>query len=326
LRDALRGTLGTADANVPSQVEADWRAHWSELVELGVTAFCVPEAMGGFGLEVQAAVATAMEFGAALHGSPYAGLVASAHALAYSTDAEAHDLLTGILSGDLVCTFGRLDVKRHAARTIDGIVEADALLLVDADSHGLLLFGHDSEWKMDASRHGFDVTRTCGDVTLDVSRGHLIADGGHALELRGLLLAADAVGAVSHMLSRTVAYAGQRHSFGRPIGGFQAVQHRLVDHAVRVRGMTLVVAEAARFLASDSPDTQRFVAMAEVSVSSSATRILHDLLQLTGAIGFTWDYGLHLFERRVHQDARLAANPRAAERVLAEIEGWSDAR
>ena len=40
--------------------------------------------------------------------------------------------------------------------------------------------------------------------------------------------------------------------------------------------------------------------------------ILHDLLQLTGAIGFTWEYGLHFFERRVHQDARLAANPRRA--------------
>ena len=326
MRDALRGTLGTAEAEVPSQVETDWRTGWPALVELGVTAFCVPEAMGGFGLQVRAAVATAMEFGGALHGSPYAGLVASAHALALSAGAEAHDLLTGILAGELVCAFGQLDPRQNAARTVDGIAGADALVLVDAGSHSLLLFSHDSQWKMDDSPYGFDVTRTCADVTLDASKGHRITDSGHALELRGLLLAADAVGAVSRTLNRTVAYAGQRHSFGRPIGGFQAVQHRLVDHAVRVRGMTLVVAEAARLLASDSPEARRFVAMAEVSVSSSATRILHDLLQLTGAIGFTWEYGLHFFERRVHQDARLAANPRAAVRALAEIEGWTDAQ
>jgi alkylation response protein AidB-like acyl-CoA dehydrogenase len=68
------------------------------------------------------------------------------------------------------------------------------------------------------------------------------------------------------------------------------------------------------------------VAVAEVSVSSGATHILHDLIQLTGAIGFTWEYGLHFYERRVHQDARLAANPRGALRSLAEFEGWTGVR
>ena len=51
-------------------------------------------------------------------------------------------------------------------------------------------------------------------------------------------------------------------------------------------------------------------------MSGAAGHILHDLLQLTGAIGFTWEYGLHFFERRVHQDARLAANPRRARHEL----------
>jgi hypothetical protein len=48
-------------------------------------------------------------------------------------------------------------------------------------------------------------------------------------------------------------------------------------------------------------------------------------VQLTGATGFTWEYGLHFYERRILQDARLAANPRAAVRLLADIEGWSRA-
>jgi alkylation response protein AidB-like acyl-CoA dehydrogenase len=296
------------------------------LTELGITAFCVPESMGGFGLRVDAAVATAMELGAALHGSPYAGLVAGAHALALSTDIEAHDLLSGVLTGDLVCTFGRLDPDGTTAHAVDGAAEADALVLVDAAAGTLTLLSDQSDWAADGSRYGFDVTRTCADVTVTSSRGRGIGGGGQAMELRALLLASDAIGAVACMLNRTVDYAGQRQAFGRPIGGFQAVQHRLVDHALRVRGMTLVVTEAARLLASDSPDARRYVAMAELSVSSSATRILHDLLQLTGAIGFTWEYGLHFFERRVHQDARLASNPRAAVRAIAEMEGWTDAR
>jgi alkylation response protein AidB-like acyl-CoA dehydrogenase len=325
LRDALRGTLGSAATDIPSLVNPEWRPSWPALAELGITAFCVPESMGGFGHQVSAAVAAAMEFGAALHGSPYAGLVAAAHALAISTDTGAHDLLSGILIGDLVCAFGRLDPDGATARAVDGAAGADALLLVDAATGTLLLLRDPSDWAADESRYGFDVTRACADVTVAPSRCRSIGHGGHAMDLRGLLLASDAIGAVTVMLDRTVAYASQRHSFGRPIGGFQAVQHRLVDHALRVRGMTLVVTEAARLLASDSSDARRFVAMAEVSVSSSATRILHDLLQLTGAIGFTWEYGLHFFERRVQQDARLAANPRAAVRALAELEGWTDA-
>jgi alkylation response protein AidB-like acyl-CoA dehydrogenase len=180
-----------------------------------------------------------------------------------------------------------------------------------------------SDWTADASSHTFDVSRTCADVVVDTASAARIGPTGLDGDLFGLLLAADALGGVQRMLDRTVAYTRERHAFGRPIGGFQAVQHRLVDHAVRVRGMALVVAEAARLVGIRSPRARRFVSLAEVGVSSGAGHILHDLLQLTGAIGFTWEYGLHLFERRAHQDARLAANPRAALRALAGIERWS---
>lgn len=308
--------------------DADWRRRWAALIELGVTGFCVPEDRGGFGSRADAAVATAVELGAALHGSPYAGLTASAHALAHAAepDGGAHELLGGILTGDRVCAFGRLDVGGGGvARVVDGAPEADALLLEDPGSGDLVLLADPSAWSVDASRHTFDVSRTCGDVTIDVASGRRVAANPVASDLYGLLLAADAIGGVRRMLDRTVAYAAQRRAFGHPIGSFQAVQHRLVDHTVRARGMALAVTEAARQLGAGSPDARRAVAVAQVGVSSGATHILHDLVQLTGAIGFTWEYGLHFYERRAHQDARLAANPRAAVRTLAEIEGWTGA-
>ncbi|MBL7548769.1 acyl-CoA/acyl-ACP dehydrogenase [Frankia sp. AgB1.9] len=324
LREALRGTLGTEGQDLQPTVAADWRPVWPALAELGLTALCVPEPLGGFGLRTDAAVMAAMELGAALYGGPYAGLTASAHALAQAAgDAAADELLAGILAGERVCAFGRLGADGRLARLVDGVPGADALLLLDQPGGGLVLFADPDDWTADPAPHGFDVSRTCGDVTVSPGAGRRLAPAGQAVELYELLLAADAVGCVRRMLDRAVAYAGQRQAFGRPIGGFQAVQHRLADHAVRAQGMTLVVRAAADLFDADPVPLRRAVATAALSVSSAAPLILHDLLQLTGAIGFTWEYGLHLYERRVHQDARLAANPRAAQRSLAELEGWT---
>jgi alkylation response protein AidB-like acyl-CoA dehydrogenase len=325
LREALRGTLGTAKDNTQPVPGDAWRERWRALAELGVTGFCVPEEQGGFGLRVDAAAAAAQELGAALDGSPYAGLVASAHALARAGDPAAAKLVTGIVAGDRLCAFGVLDRAGSVARVVDGAPQADALLLHQPDAGDLMLFTDRSTWTVDVQRASFDVSRACGDVVVDARSGCRIPGAATARDLYGLLLAADALGCVRRMLDRTVAHVTQRQAFGRPIGGFQAVQHRLVDHVLRARGMALVVAEAARLLAAGSPDAPRFVALAELSVSSGGPRILHDLVQLTGATGFTWEYGLHFYERRILQDARLAANPRAAVRLLADIEGWSRA-
>ena len=260
---------------------------------------------------MEAAAATATELGAALHGSPYAGLVASSRALA-----AAPELLGDILTGDRICAYGRLDPASGIARAVDGAPAADALLLEDPAAGDLLLLTDPSMWTVTGTPHGFDVSRQCADVAVDPARGMRIAADATARDLFGLLLAADALGGTERVLERTVAYAKDRRAFGRAIGGFQAVQHRLADHAVRVRGMSLLVREAARAIAHEAPDAHRRVLLAEASVSASAGHILHDLLQLTGAIGFTWEYGLHFFERRVHQDARLAANPRRARHDL----------
>jgi alkylation response protein AidB-like acyl-CoA dehydrogenase len=327
LRDAVRGTLGVSGTDASPAPADDWRAGWPAVAELGVVGLCVPEEAGGFGRRVDAAVATSAELGAALHGAPFAGLTASAHALARAagTTSSLDDLLDGVLSGDRICAFGRLGPDGRTVRAVDGGPEADALLLLDPTAGDVLVLTDASAWTLDTTRYGFDVSRRCADIAVDIAQAHRLTDPGQAVELYGLLLAADAVGGLQRMLERTVGYAGQRQTFGKAIGGFQAVQHRLAEHTVRARGMALAVAEAARLLDTGSPDAGRAVAMAELSVSSGAVHIVHDLIQLTGAIGFTWEYGLHFYERRIHHDARLAANPRAAAQSLARFEGWTDA-
>ena len=314
--------MGVSTDDLPT-LDPQWRAGWPALAELGLTAFCVPEGRGGFGLQSAVAVGAAEELGAALHGGPYAGLTASAHALARAGTAEADEVLAGVLSGRTVCAFGVLDPSARRAWLVDGAPGADALVLVDATTAASSLLTDRADWTVHEPAEPFDVSRAGGSVVVDPERGVPLGPAPVALDLHRLLLAADAVGCVQRMHARTVAYAGQRIAFGRPIGGFQAVQHRLADHAVAARAMALVVAEAAALVDAGSDRATRQVALAAVNVHGNALGVLHDLLQLTGGIGFTWEYGLHFYERRVHHDARLSGGRRAAVRSLAGLEGWS---
>jgi alkylation response protein AidB-like acyl-CoA dehydrogenase len=322
LRAALRGALGVSTDDLPT-VDPQWRAGWPVLAELALPAFCVPEDRGGFGLQSAVAVGAAEELGAALHGGPYAGLTASAHALARAGRADADEVLAGVLSGQVVCGFGVVDPSGRRAWLVDGAPDADALVLVDPTTTASSLLTERADWTVEEAADPFDVSRAGGTVVVDPGRGVPLGPDPVALDLQRLLLAADAVGCVQRMHERTVTYAGQRIAFGRPIGGFQAVQHRLADHAVAVRAMALVVAEAAALLDAGSDRAARQVALAAVHVHGNAVGILHDLLQLTGGIGFTWEYGLHFYERRAHHDARLSGGRRAAVRSLAGLEGWA---
>jgi len=323
MRAALRGVLGTSDPDAVPTPDPEWRAGWPMLAELGLTAFCVPEEKEGYGMQSAVAAGAAQELGAALHGSPFAALTAAGHALAGSDRPEAGEVLAAVVAGETVCAFGVLDATAGRAWIVDGVPGAEALVLVDPTTADATLLVGSSAWAVEVPADPFDVSRASAAVTVDVSQGVALGAAPVALDLYRLLLAADAVGCVQRMHDRTVTYAGQRIAFGKPIGGFQAVQHRLADHAVRARGMALVVAEAAAVLDAGSDDATRQVAIAAVSVHGNSVRILHDLLQLTGGIGFTWEYGLHFYERRAHQDARLAGGSRAAVRSLVEIEGWS---
>jgi alkylation response protein AidB-like acyl-CoA dehydrogenase len=326
LSDALRGVLGYGKDEGAPTPDLNWTSNWPTLAELGLASFCVPEARGGFGTRADAAVIAAYALGEALSAAPFAGIAASALALASSDDEAASLLLDHLLDGTRTCAFGKFARDGVSAYSVDGASATDSLLLLDRGTDELVLFTESSMWIVGPAATDFDVSRRCVDVMVDPSRGIRLAPVPRAVELHGLLLAADAVACVARMLDRTTTYAADRIAFGRPIGGYQAVQHRLVDHTIRARGMRLIVGEAARLIVKSSEEAARHVALAELSVSSGALHILHDLLQLTGGIGFTWEYGLHLYERRVHQDAKLSSNPREAARTLAALEGWINAR
>ncbi|MBV9840089.1 MAG: acyl-CoA dehydrogenase [Sphingomonadaceae bacterium] len=106
-------------------------------------------------------------------------------------------------------------------------------------------------------------------------------------------LAAEIAGASAGGLERTVAYVKERQQFGRPIGSFQVVQHRLAECAVAVRSMRSLVLKAA------ASQTAEDAALAIVFAQNSIGKICYDLQQFHGAIGLTLEYPLHFWTQRL---------------------------
>lgn len=335
---ALESALGIGNVEDPPTLNEQWREQWSVLAEMGVSGFCIPEELGGLGLEAAAAFVASRVFGAALHGAPYPGVVAAEYALSHGLDgAERETTCEAIVSGQSLPGLAFLDPSSRlreagsdvriegCARLVLGADDCDSFVVLPAGATPML-FVREREGCALENADSFDVTRSAADVVFNDVRATPISGGAEGRStterLYGLLLSGDALGGLERMLERTRAYALDRVAFGKPIGAFQAVQHRLVDHSLRVRGMSLLAADAADAVTHGADGVPRRVFLAESAVASGAVHILHDLLQLTGAIAFTWEHGLHFYERRAQLDARLGRNPRKALRGLAELEGW----
>jgi alkylation response protein AidB-like acyl-CoA dehydrogenase len=118
-------------------------------------------------------------------------------------------------------------------------------------------------------------------------------------------VAADAVGTARWLLDASVAYARERIQFGRPIGSFQAIQHKLVDAALAYEEASAAVAHAAMCLDADDADRHRAVHVAKALAGSGARRVGRDAMQTHGGIGYTWEHDLHLRLRRAFADDAL---------------------
>ncbi len=126
-----------------------------------------------------------------------------------------------------------------------------------------------------------------------------------AVERATVAVAADAVGAARWLIDSAVAYAKERIQFGRPIGSFQAVQHKLVDAALAYEEAAAAVAHAAMCIDADDPDRHRAVHVAKALSGLGARRAARDALATFGGIGFTWEHDLHLHLRRAYGDDAL---------------------
>jgi len=124
-------------------------------------------------------------------------------------------------------------------------------------------------------------------------------------ERMALAVAAELVGIARWLVDTSVAYARERVQFARPIGSFQAVQHKLVDMALAYERSAAAVSYAAMAIDAGDPDRHRAVHVAKAEAGLAARRAARDGIQVHGGIGFTWEHDLHLYLRRAYADDAL---------------------
>ncbi|MFJ3721837.1 acyl-CoA dehydrogenase family protein [Streptomyces sp. NPDC090045] len=171
-------------------------------------------------------------------------------------------------------------------------------------------------------RSTLDRTRPLAELTLDRTPARLLsADGAAVLarvrDLACTALAAEQVGAAAQALELTVRYAKDRIQFGRPIGSFQAVKHRLADMHTAVETAGALAAAAAR---ADAPP--RLAAAAKSACSQAYAYVAGEMIQLHGGIGITWEHPAHEFFKRAHGSALLFGSPAAHRARLAADLGF----
>ncbi len=289
------------------------RALWARLGgELGVLGLAVSEDLGGAGGTLVDQAIVVEECGAALLPGPVLGTVGLAvpalAAVGEDVSAYACGQRTAALVDGPGITVSADAVTGEAAQVVDG--EADVLVVAarDGDSTALLLV----EGAEAIPLSTLDPTRRQAGVRFAATPGRLLATGDDAEQAltvarrtAGALLAAEQVGGAQRLLGMTVAYAGTRLQFGRPIGSFQAVKHRCADMLVRVEHARSAAYHAAWALSDGSDNPDLAVSVAQAVCSEAYREVALAAVQLHGGIGFTWEHPAHLYVKRAVTDAAL---------------------
>lgn len=262
---------------------------WSLLCEqVGVAALVVPEEMGGAGGELADAAAVLEELGRSLVPTPLLG----------TTLAEL-----GLLAGDEP---DGETLEQLAAGASIGAVVFDRDYVINGDVADVVLAVEDGRvlrWSdvTVETVHTLDPTRRLARVRPGAST--VIGSNPGMADIAAILLAAEQIGAAARCLELTVEYTQQRVQFGRPIGSFQALKHRMADMYVAVQSARAVVGDAI-----ESP-TAVTAAMARLAASEAFCAVAGDAIQLHGGIAITWEHDMQLYFKRAHTSAQLLGPP-----------------
>lgn len=283
---------------------------WQAMAELGWTALTVPEAHGGLGLGLDAAVVLHRALGAAVAPVPMLGSTLAAELLASGgSEAQQAALLPGIADGSLRIGVAvgedapvRIEAERASGMVRD-VLDAPAathvmVRAVRAGEAGWLILAADG---LGVAVDLVDVSRSLGDLALDrvACHGDAFIAGGEAAVTRAAMLAiaADAQGCGEAVLAATIEYMKGREQFGVPIASFQALKHRVADHQTALVASSFLLEHAAR-LAADDPQAMLYALAAKQQATRVAAEVARDCVQLHGGVGFTAEYVPHLYLKR----------------------------
>jgi alkylation response protein AidB-like acyl-CoA dehydrogenase len=303
-------------------------ALWRRAAELGWTTLLVPDDAGGGSISgngLADLLIVAGLFGEHAAPGPLLGTNVVAAALGRWGTAEQHaGPLAELVSGAAVASWGHLaevsltgSVLRGRVRSVEGAADATYLLVAaDGDHHLVPL---DAPGVERSPLRTVDLTRRFADVSLHdvpVSAATRVGEAGsaaehheHLLDLVAVLASAEIVGAMARAFALTMDWVTNRYSFGRPLGSYQEIKHRIADLRTDLEAGEAVAARAAAAVGTGAPDARAWASAAMTFVARQGPEAIQDCVQLHGGIGVTYDHDLHLFLRRATLDANLFGTP-----------------
>ena len=311
---------------------------WRKMAELGWMGLILPEAHGGSGLDFVDLVVVLEEMGrAVLPGPFFSTVILAGIAIAEGgSAAQQSAYLPKIADGSLRATLAHLEPSGRwdadgiqlAAKQVGGRWQLDGTKLFVPDANVADLFvvagrtpgtqGADGVtlFLVDAKTPGvsvtmlktMDQTRKLGEVTfknVTVAADAALGDSGGGWKLldrvadRGKVgLAAEMCGGAQRVLEMSVEYAKVREQFGKPIGSFQAIQHKCANMLVEVESSKSITYYAAWAVANDVAEAPLAAAMAKAYTSDAYRHTAGEGIQIHGGIGFTWEHDMHIFFKR----------------------------
>ncbi|WP_118914681.1 acyl-CoA dehydrogenase family protein [Mycobacterium shigaense] len=328
LRDSVRhlfadrcppDVVGSAYDVAPQDFSGIWR---TLAAELGVAGLLVPESLGGAGAGAREAAVVLEEIGRAVAPVPF--LTSAVLATVALLRAGDTDTVSALAAGELIAALvlplstapgdpvGALDFGAGGVTgtvtSVAGAAEADVLVAPVAGPRGLELHTvSTADAGVEVSPVlALDMTRPLARVRFSGARSSRVGPGdaavAEALNTGAALLASEQLGIAQWCFETTLAYAKQRKQFGRAIGSYQAIKHRLADLWFEVGAATAAARHAADACARGDADASIAAAVAQAYCSGIAVHAAEECVQLHGGIGMTWEYPAHLYLKRAKSD------------------------
>ncbi|HEY3695583.1 acyl-CoA dehydrogenase family protein [Phenylobacterium sp.] len=322
---------------------------WRAVADQGWLGAAIPEAYNGLGLSRLELCVIAEELGRALAPIPFAStLYFLAEAVMLAGDAaQMSALLPRIAAGELI---GALAVSEGPGAVTpetlqasvtdrrltgvkipvtDGDVADQVLVLARENGRpGLFLADMKGSGVVRETLRTLDPTRSAAKITFEAAPVTRLGGAGEGFALlekifdrAAVLLAFEQLGGAGRCLEIATAYAKERYAFGRQIGSYQAIKHKLADMYVKnelARGNAYYGAWA---LNADAAELPTAAAAARISASEAYWYAAKETIQTHGGIGYTWEADPHLFYRRSRQLSLVAGAPRLwKERLVSQLE------
>ena len=304
---------------------------WKSISEMGWTGTAIPEEYGGLGLGMLELCIIAEELGRSLAPTPFSSSIYlfAEFIKLYGNEEQKTKILPLIASGEKIGTFA-LSETNGTPKPSNISTEENGLKLTgtkspvsDGQSADYIIVAANSDsnkdpkslslYIIDKSQEGvemseletIDPTRPACTVNLEAANCEMLGEKGNGWNMienifnrAAVLFSFEQVGGAQVSLDEAKKYSLERFAFGRPIGSFQSLKHRMADMYVKIELARSNAYYGAWALSTDSAELPVAAAGARVSASDAFNYSSQENIQIHGGVGFTWEYDCHLFYRR----------------------------